>query len=102
MIDRKALRGQKGYVIITEYFHQYALGITGVNRNNQIIIDKGLPFKYKKDAQAFAKINEIKSYKVKGEENVGYGSLNAKEFNVSFVKTSELDEKYRYYSIVNR
>lgn len=102
MIKREDLKGKKGYVIVTEYFHQYALGITGINRNNKIIVNEGLPFRFKKDAQAFAKANKIKGYRKKGEKNVGYGSLNAESLEVHFIKASELGDKYRYYSIENR
>lgn len=101
MLNKEDLKDKKGYVIVTEYFHQYALGITGINRYNKIITNKGLPFRFKKDAQEFIKSKGINSYRKKGEKNVGYGSLNAESLDVYIIKTSEIGDKYRYYTIVN-
>lgn len=93
------LNKQKGYVIVTKYFEQYALGVTGCHRIETIITDNGKPFPFKKDAINFAKINNIKKKSKKGSPSEGYGSLGAMSFDVYYVKADELGDAQRYYII---
>lgn len=96
------LSEQKGWAIATYYFEQYALGITGTHQRYVLIVNNGQPFKTKKEAVEFAKRNEIKNYKRKGQPNEGYGSKGQIDFQVHFVKTNELarNEKWdKFYDL---
>lgn len=92
----------KGWAIVTYYFEQYALGITGTHQRYNLILETNKPFKTKKEAVEFAKINEIKNYKRKGQPDEGYGSKGQIDFQVHFVKTNELarNEKWdKFYGL---
>lgn len=93
------LNKMNGYVVVTEYFHQYAIGVNGANRTNKIITDNGQTFSLKRDAREYAKNEGLKSESKKGKPDEGYGSVGAKSFKVSFVKASELGPRENNYTI---
>lgn len=95
----KDLKELKGYVIITQYFEQYTWGITGCHRVNTIITNDGMPFRTKKEAIEYAKVNNIKNKSKKGEPNEGYGSVGAMSFTVTYKKSSELGKSELYYQV---
>lgn len=100
MMKIEDLKEYKGYVIITDYFEQYQWGVTGVHRFKSIILDNDKkPFKFKKDAIEFAKINGLKNSYTKGLPNEGYGSKGEKSFKVSYLKVSDLSEEHIYHDI---
>lgn len=92
----------KGWAIVTYYFEQYALGVTGTHKRYKLILETDKPFKTKKEAVEFAKRNGIKNYQRKGQPNEGYGSKGQIDFQVHFVRTNELarNEKWdKFYDV---
>lgn len=84
------------FVIKTEYFHQYAHGVTGVNRRLCFFMPKeGHCFATRQEAISSAKQYPLKPYKKKGEKSE-YGNLGAEVLDVKIMTLREAI-RYRIY-----
>jgi len=68
----------KKYFVLVKYFHQYAEGVTGANRNLSIMTNGGSGFNSKGEAQAAYKAKGFKD--VKGKKDEGYGHVGATQY----------------------
>lgn len=81
------------YVIHTKYFHQYAMGVTGANRVEKVLVsENGLGYPYAAAAYKDAKEHGIKPYSKKGVDE-GYGEVGAKVYTREAITVREALEK---------
>lgn len=92
------------YVIHTKYFHQYAMGVTGANRIEKVLIsEKGLGYPYAAAAYKDAKDHGIKPYSKKGVDE-GYGEVDAEEYTRKAITVREALETIdaHYFEIIRK
>lgn len=81
------------YVIYTTYFHQYALGCTGVRRAFHLYVsEQGLGYPYVAAAYKDAKDHGILPYTKNGKDTI-YGELGAKQFTRKAITVREALER---------
>ena len=78
----------KGWVIVTKYFHQYTWGITGATSALNIYLNtEAAPFKTKKEALTAVKAKGWKRIHKRGEDT-GYGEVGAKTFDIEYMRVA--------------
>lgn len=82
------------FIVLTNYFEQYALGITGVNLESKIYSPKD-GWDTRLEAQEFIKRNGLRKRTIKGKDSP-WGEVGRKVFEVYAIKKKDIEKK-KYY-----